>query len=214
MLIISSILLAAAIITELFAAGTNRLNLRYLSKPLLMPLLVLVYGSSAREVNGMIITALVFSFLGDSLLLGSDKKAALFSAGLGSFLAAHIAYIAAFAGSAGWLAELPAYYHIALVPYIALLILIYKKLSPSLDRMRLPVSIYAGVIVLMSYFAFARGYCVSGYAFSLPFAGSLFFMASDFLIAYNKFVRKTEGSDFSIMLLYIVAQILIVAGFI
>src|SRR5215813_11892230 len=67
-------------------AGMGRHRLRWLTKPLLMPVLMAGSDRSSRR-------ALAFGAAGDVALLGSGDAA--FTAGLVSFLAGHIAWVAA-----------------------------------------------------------------------------------------------------------------------
>jgi len=54
----------------------------------------------------------------------------------------------------------------------------------------------------------------SGAGFYLPFIGSLFFMASDSILAIDTFRSKMPRGDVYIMSAYVTAQVLIVAGMI
>jgi uncharacterized membrane protein YhhN len=209
-----SAILAIVSITELiFVKRTNHKG-RMITKPLLMPLVICIYITAASNVNYIIITALIFGFIGDVLLLGPDLRPVFFKAGLASFLAGHIFYICAFLFTAGTFSGISLYYYLFLLPFIAGFIFVMVKLWPELGPMKIPVMIYAVIIIIMSFTALARGYHYNGCRFWCPFAGSLFFLISDFSIAYNHFIKKTRGDSVLVMSTYILAQVLIMAGFI
>ncbi len=66
-----------------------------MTKPLLMPALTARFVSGPRGPGGgVVVTAQGFSWGGDVALLGDTRRA--FLTGLGSFLAAHVAYISAY----------------------------------------------------------------------------------------------------------------------
>ena len=75
-----------------------------------------------------------------------------------------------------------------------------------------PVMLYMVVILVMSLVALNRFRRVEYHSFVLVFAGALSFMASDSLLAINKFYVSFPLSGFLIMLTYIAAQYLIVKG--
>src|SRR4051794_3570447 len=70
--------------------GAKARRLRYLTKPALMPVLVAATPSHRRDLTA----AQLLSWGGDVALLGNSERA--FLGGLGSFLAAHVAYGASF----------------------------------------------------------------------------------------------------------------------
>jgi uncharacterized membrane protein YhhN len=49
--------------------------------------------------------------------------------------------------------------------------------------------------------------------FILPFIGSLFFITSDSVLSYNSFNKPSKNYEVLIMGTYILAQVMIVAGF-
>ncbi len=71
-------------------------TVHHLSKPFLMPLLLLYALSALRKLPGWLVIALLASCLGDSFLMYEARKPVYFVLGLGSFLIAHLAYIILF----------------------------------------------------------------------------------------------------------------------
>lgn len=77
--IVVLVLFIAAGIFYLYVDYYEKTFWRRVTKPLLMPLLLLFYLLSAATPLPLLIAALVFGFLGDTLLLGDDR---FFPAGL------------------------------------------------------------------------------------------------------------------------------------
>ena len=144
---------------------------------------------------------LVFSSVGDIVLeLGSDS---LFTLGLGAFLLAHLFYIAAFMkdiqfkGPRGMVAA-------AVIVYACLIAYV---MIPTLGNMLLPVVVYLLVIAVMGVLA-----ALSGINHWFVVAGACLFIASDSIIAVNRFVASVPSSSLLIMSTYYSAQLLITAG--
>ena len=197
---------------DIFAVKSNNINLRYFTKPLLIPLLILFYIVSATKVNQLVIFALISCFLGDFLLLFAQKKS-LFITGLLSFLTGHIFYTVIFLKTTFFLSVIPGWFYFLLIPYIWYGISIFCKLNPYLHSMKIPVIAYLNVILFMSFASFTRIWAIKGFAFWLPFVGSMLFIASDTLLAFRNFKYKVPKGWISVMILYIFAQLLIIFGF-
>src|SRR4030095_456266 len=91
------ILFLVILLTDLFAVYTSNETLRYITKPLLMPLLIIYFlaetNSFISSLEKWIILALIFSWAGDVLLMFESKNENFFTFGLVAFLLAHIFYI-------------------------------------------------------------------------------------------------------------------------
>jgi uncharacterized membrane protein YhhN len=83
-----------------------------------------------------------------------------------------------------------------------------------LAEMKLPVIIYAIVILTMLSGAINRSEKVNQHSYWLVLAGAILFVISDSAIAVNKFSLPFESSGIVIMSTYILAQYLIVTGYI
>jgi uncharacterized membrane protein YhhN len=175
-------------------------------KALIVPVLIIIYLLNAHhKLNIFILAALIFSWAGDIILDFS------FIPGLLCFLLAHVMYATAFFKTSGesLLSRKPILLILPLVLYGAgLIFLLYDHL----DGMRLPVIIYALVIMTMLAGAINRYSKVNRVSYLLVFAGALLFVISDSLIAVNKFGFPFRFSGTAIMITYIAAQYLIVTG--
>jgi len=200
-----------------FIAGGLLKNewIQIITKPLLLPILMLlVFVSTPPSTSRTImLIALFFSFAGDVFLLFESNNAMLFIPGLVSFLLTHILYIIYFL-------SLPALKKSLLktAPYLGLLVAAYGlllvyTLFPNLGALKVPVIIYASVIMSMLLASIHIYNRVNSDAGQLFIAGAIFFVLSDSLLAFNKFHTPVKFS-FLIILTYCIAQYLIVRGFI
>jgi uncharacterized membrane protein YhhN len=140
-----------------------------------------------------------------------------FIGGLGAFLTGHVLYIICYRqlryvnSNRGLLATQKMRFSLPIILAGTGLVTI---LFPYLGGMKLPVMIYALVITVMAMQALFRYGFTSSKSFVLIFAGALFFMLSDSLLAVNKFMKPLPLASLFIMTTYILAQYLIVEGFI
>jgi len=104
--------------------------------------------------------------------------------------------------------------------WLSLLFLAYvggmlALLFPGLEGMMKPIiTIYALSLIGMSMMALNRSGRVGAMSFKLVFFGSLLFLLSDSMIAFNKFHSEIPLAGFLIMITYIAAQYLIMRGLI
>jgi uncharacterized membrane protein YhhN len=98
------------------------------------------------------------------------------------------------------------------LPYIGGALLLFKKLFSSMQSMKLPAIVYMSVIFVMSFTSFSRIWTASFLSVLLTFTGSLAFIISDSLLAFNMFKVEKKKNDVIIMTTYILAQLLIIFG--
>lgn len=203
-------LVAGMVHIVMMAAGNDQMVL--LTKYALMPLLWLYVITSAGFVRKvwLLSLALAFSWLGDIFLLYVAGNPMNFTAGLASFLVAHIFYIACFLQMTE--TRVTTLQLKMVIPFAVFCIALLAILYPSLGDMRLPVIAYGMVITSMGIAALHRLGKTSRYSFGFVFTGALLFIASDSLIAVNKFLSPFNSAPYLIMLTYIAAQYLIVSG--
>lgn len=185
------------------------------SKPLLMPLLAAWFWQATAGTGGWlrkaVLAALLFSTLGDVLLIFEGGNFFLF--GLGAFLVAHLFYMSGFFAStslsAGFLREEP----IWVLPFVAYLAGLLGLLWPGIPTaMRGPVAVYACVITGMALSVLNLKNTAEPQVWRWAMAGAVFFVLSDSLIAVEKFGHPFVGSRVAVMLTYIVGQYLLVRG--
>ncbi len=219
MQIILLILFIITSVIHLIGEFKENLTLRYISKPLLMPLLGLYYIIGNPAVNFWVVAGLIGGFLGDVLLMIPDPKNTqkYFMFGLISFLLGHLFYIIAFILLAGNFSQFPLWGLILALPFVIYGIIAYSKLMPYMDQnapeMKLPVTVYLFVIMTMGVSTvFPLGYS-STLGFILSMIGAYSFIISDTIIAFNKFGPKIKNDRIYTMSTYIAGQFLIVIGF-
>jgi uncharacterized membrane protein YhhN len=156
----------AAADTLLAATGHDRQ--RWLTKPLLMPVLMVGRDRAAQR-------ALALGGVGDVALLGSSEIA--FTAGLVSFLAGHMAWIIALRQRPGGrLRGRP----VLAAPYLAGFGALNAYLWKRTGKDRIPVIVYSAALLAMSLAALDTGSPKTA-------AGGALFLVSDALLALEKF---------------------------
>lgn len=183
-------------------------------KPLLCIWLLACFALQTRTLHSDLkkwfILALVFSWLGDVLLLFVRDHSMFFLLGLSAFLVAHIFYILFFHFvrvreriKSRWWLVLP------VAVYYGLLIAL---LNPYLGDMLLPVRIYGIVISFMLMLALHMTYIKNRQAGMLMLLGAVLFVLSDSILAINKFYQPFKSAGLFIMLTYGLAQLFLTIG--
>jgi uncharacterized membrane protein YhhN len=181
--------------------------------PLLMILLLQKLNLSDNRLNGIMFAGLIFSWAGDVILEFSKINADMFVAGLLCFLMAHIMYFTVFIATPGKNSILGNQLWM-LVPVLIYGIGLVSFLYADLAEMKLPVIIYAIIILLMLSGAINRSEKVNRRSYWLVLTGALLFVISDSAIAVNKFSLPFKSSGLVIMSTYAIAQYLIVTGYV
>jgi uncharacterized membrane protein YhhN len=176
----------------------------WLAKPLASSLFVaiaLAHGALETRYGVLVLAALVFSWLGDVLLIPDDAR--VFRAGIAAFALAHVAYVAAFAARGFD----PARAALAAVPVALAVIAAARWLRPHVPAdMRIPVNAYMAIISAMVVAA-------AGASRADPriLAGALLFYVSDLAVARERFVAPSPWNPLVGLPLYYGAQ-LVLAG--
>jgi uncharacterized membrane protein YhhN len=190
-------------------------EIRFITKPLLMPLLMLGYYLEVKPLNtfsNILLWGLFFSWSGDVLLMLENYNGSFFIGGLLSFLTAHILYISYFARTKSlrqpYLKSRP----VMLLAVLAYIIELMYILWPHLGGMKIPVAIYGIMIGTMLCFALWQIGKLENKTAALFTAGAFFFVLSDSLLAINKFRSSFLYAGILIMLTYCLAQYLLARG--
>jgi uncharacterized membrane protein YhhN len=173
----------------------------------LLLLWVLVHEPAVGHGYRRLLAAGLLCSMGGDLLLLSRER---FRAGLASFFAGHVWYACAFAASAsafvaslGWLVLLG-------VAAAAMLRVLWRHVA----RERVPVASYVAMISVMAWMSIARALTpdVPQPSGVLAALGAFVFMASDAILALDRFVRPWHGAHAAVMITYYGAQMLIAAS--
>ena len=202
---------------ELFANLNGRAApVQFVSKPLLMLILLAYFVSNSRKMALLlkypIIFALAFSWLGDVLLLIDKHTKTFFVYGLTAFLVAHLCYIFYFLKIRRLNNPGKAPNALLFLPIAGYSLSLLGVIAPNVKHMILPVAIYALVISVMlaaSFSAFDLGKQNFG---KISVAGTLLFIVSDSILAINRFAAPFELAPVFVMTTYALAQLLITEG--
>jgi uncharacterized membrane protein YhhN len=208
---------------EIFAEVTNHEMLRYISKPLLMIVLILFYLQSTlgkiEKTHRLMSVAFFFSWIGDVALMFVWKNENFFLVGLVGFLITHILYTISFARvtNSTISALLPKSFWVITPLVIYMVVLLYMLVPGIISNEKtqpflVPVLVYSTAIATMVVFSVNRFRRVNFNSFLLVFSGALLFMVSDSIIAINKFLHPFTTASIFIMVLYISGQYLIAKG--
>jgi uncharacterized membrane protein YhhN len=208
-------LLAIDTAADIYAIGSGATILRHITKPLLMPLLILAYimGHDRKNIfSGLMISGLFFSWLGDILLMPEDNDGLFFILGLSCFLTTHILYIFYFLKISS-----PEKSFFSKYPYLLMFIGIYGAgllyfLWPYLGGLKIPVSVYALIICTMLVMALWQCKRIPLHIARSFILGAGLFVISDSILAINKFRQPTPFGEVLIMGTYVAAQVNIVLG--
>lgn len=195
---------------HLFFCYKENEKYRRITKLFLMPLLMLFVFTLQTGRWQILLIALLFGFIGDIFIIYKRNKW-MFLVGELSFFLGHLVYIYLFFLEVEFINSLLAIM-LTLVGAIILQFPLYYKFKPYYKALTIPNNIYStSLIVLVTFAIFVVIYQGIYPAILLPI-GSVSFMVSDSLIAYNLFYKKQKRHDFYIMIFYLLAQILLSLG--
>jgi uncharacterized membrane protein YhhN len=190
--------------------GSRRASwLKVAAKTLSVVLLAVL--SVIQNAPWLLTLGLALCAAGDFFLAIEDRNERFFLAGLIAFLLGHVAYIVLFSMLPESAATLPIWLRtviIAVVIFVALAMA--AMLWQSTGNLRWPVMIYIMAVVAMASSAVTNGG-------GLITAGALSFMASDTILATERFMMKSDapGRAFTgpaVWITYFAAQLLILFG--
>ena len=200
------------VLLELLTGSVKSLEIaHYLYKPAIVASLIVLVIKTGEHLNRfvktLLLVALLFSLLGDIVLMFSSRSEWFFIGGLVAFLIAHLCYIVLFYKQRGttfknWPGT---------IGFFVYAMGLFYMLYPYLGEMLFPVLVYMMVILAMASAALLRSQ-TSSLSYNLVLYGALCFLLSDSLLAINKFYIEFSGAHIAIMLSYALAQYLIVIG--
>jgi uncharacterized membrane protein YhhN len=208
---LANILTVAALISSLVYIATLRDSARsdrlhYVLKPLTTLLMAGIALAIPVPVSDtyrwLVVLGLMLSLAGDVFLMLPDDRYFIF--GLASFLVAHLFFIGAYRARGGfgftwWLALL----------YLAYAAAFVYLLWPSIVDVRIPVLVYASVLMVMGWQAAEMWLYWSDLSALAAMLGAIFFLLSDSTLALNKFRAPIRQSSVIVMSTYWAAQLLI-----
>ena len=187
---------------------------RRMTKWMLLLLLLGYYLTSTSAFSGLLIAALLFSWLGDVLLM--PKGNAWFVSGGISFLVAHVMFVLLYLGqvnfaAVNWFIAVP----VALV-YIAIVTVILVMLKEETPKpMFIPMFLYLLMNGAMNVFALMQLLCNPCTGAAVAYIGAILFFVSDSTLYLNKYYKKKAliyKKHFTIMVTYLLGEFLITQG--
>ncbi len=191
------------------AVARGRRALEYLCKPGTLVALIVAAGVldpvvDAHTRRSWFVAALVCSLVGDVLLMLPQD---LFVPGLAAFLVGHVFYVVGFwtHGPGGGALAVAAVVVLIVVVPLGRKILASIAASGEPGELRVAVGAYMVVISAMLATALAGGNAVAA-------VGAALFVASDSMIAWDRFVRRFAWAPVAIMVTYHLGQAGLVAS--
>lgn len=201
MTLVFSVIALISSVLAIYAKIRGNDLLQFIFKPLTMlAIIFIVFFNSSSPMTfyqKAVLTGLILSTIGDIFLIKQDK---FFVQGLISFLLGHLCYIAAFLTSP----NLP-----SAVFYVVYVIFFLSVLWKHLGKLKIPVIIYSLVLAAMSWLALSKMIENHNHQTFHAFLGSVFFIVSDSLLAFNKFNKPFPLAHFLVLATYFLAQWLI-----
>lgn len=198
---------------------THQVELRLVSKLLLMPLLIVYFLLSNKTgrtalYSWLVIAGLVFSLLGDLFLTQSGQG--YFILGMVSFIVTHICNAGNFFRIVPFRIHHPVPALSALIIFVLATFFIFNLIQAELGSLQIPILVYMGVIGVMGILAtnllVKESIRKIVIAYFLP--GAVLFIVSDSMLAMNTFHFHDPAIwDIPIMGSYGIAQCLLVLGF-
>ena len=189
---------------DLIGVGLKVDWLVLICKPLMMTSLMAFYWVVSTRRSKLYLGALFFSLLGDIFLLDKEGQ---FLLGIGAFLVTQILFIILVLKRSNAFSKANLIF--STVPFLIYLVLLMRTLAPELNDLFYPVLIYGSVISVFGITALNYHLNQRNAESMILLSGAVLFIASDSMIALNKFYSPHMIYPVAIMLTYALAQYLI-----
>lgn len=214
MYILSIILFIVSSSIHLYASYRKNRKLRALTKGFILPSLILLYVSKTEQIDMIFILALVFSWLGDLLLIVPGIPT--FTAGGISFIASHVLFIVSYVKHINDFKDFIIITVVVAIIYIIITSIMFKHLTKYIPHaLTIPMFIYLMANAAMNCAAFSLLLSARDLASLIIFIGAISFYISDSNLFFVRFKKEWKDQNhFVVMFTYIVAELLIVIGMI
>jgi len=201
-------------VVHLYASLKDNKPLRAKTKPFILLAVLGWYCCGVPEPAIIVIAAILTSWLGDVLLIPKGVK--WFTAGGISFWISHICFVLAYSRNVDFFVIPFWAIAVAAALYITAALLVFKGLRPHLPKkLFYPMFVYLLVNGTMNCFALYQLISVPCLASAITFVGAMLFFISDSTLFYVRFSKTSFfKTHFVVMLTYIIAEFLIVEGFV
>lgn len=197
---------------HLWASAKSDTKLRAKTKGFILSSLLLWYITAVPQPRFFVIAALLFSWLGDVLLIGKGIK--WFAAGGISFGLSHVFFCLSYLDQIQFSNIPVAVLVIASAVYITAGLIIFSKLKIFLQKSLLGAMFsYMIVNSTQGCFALLRLLTIRNTAGLITFIGTTLFFISDATLFFVRFAKDgKKRNHFMVMLTYIAAEFLIILG--
>ena len=178
--------------------------LELIAKPFIISSLMAIYLSSVKNNNYWFLAALFFSFLGDVFLLDNND---MFLFGIAAFLITQLLYIKIIIGYLNNSSKSQKLQ--AILPFAIYFVLLIYLLIDNLGEYLIPVLVYGLTISVFGIVSLLNYIINKSQSSKLLLFGALLFIASDSMIAFDRFYESKGIYSVLIMITYILAQYLI-----
>ena len=194
---------------EVVLAQKKLHKLRWFTKPLLLPFIIVLYLLQTGEIAGYLLAGLFAGWIGGMFLLSEVKKTSF--TGFSFFFLGHILYALAFIQGLPLPPSLSVELFAGILLFTGMIIILMMKIRMEGASLYFPVGVYFLVLGVMGFSAYYRFLFIPGILPGLTLAGALLFIISDIILIYSM-LHKLGHSQAIVMSIYIAAQVLIVAG--
>ncbi|MBO4872828.1 MAG: lysoplasmalogenase [Lachnospiraceae bacterium] len=199
---------------HLYASARQDKKLRNQTKPFILLFLLGFYCCAADPVMATVVLALLFSWLGDLLLIKKGTK--WFAAGGVAFMISHIFFIVSYLKQTDF-GSVPVLAAVLLIAaFVTAALILFHYLRPHLPKaLFYPMLAYLILNGLMNCFAWFRSLTIGGLAGLITAVGALLFFVSDSSLFFVRFHKESRlKTHFLVMLTYSLGEFLIVLGLI
>lgn len=212
--ILFAIIFAIVTAIHLFASLKKNKKLRNRTKPFILLALLAFYCSTVKEIRLSVILALLFSWLGDVLLIPDGIK--WFTAGGISFMVSHFFFILSYLRDVDFSKISPLVIVSLGLFFFVLVSFIFTKLKEFLPKALFwPMYLYLLINGTMNCFAIFRFLSDPSSAGVITLIGAALFFISDTALFFVRFNKNSRlKTHFLVMLTYSIGEFLIVLGLI
>ena len=214
MKILSIILFIISTAIHLYASLKKDKPLRNKSKPFILFSLLLFYCFSAEPIKITVVLALIFSWIGDILLIPDGIK--WFTAGGISFMISHFFFVLSYMQDVDFSKINPIVVAVLGIFFLTVVFFIFRRLKPLLPKaLFYPMYLYLLINGAMNCFAIFRYLSNKDLAGIITVIGAALFFVSDCSLFFVRFDKNSRlKTHFLVMLTYSIGEFLIVLGLI
>ena len=214
MKLLSIILFIISTAIHLYASLKKDKPLRNKSKPFIIFSLLLFYCFSAEPIKATVVLALIFSWIGDILLIPDGIK--WFTAGGISFMISHFFFVLSYMQDVDFSKINPIVVAVLGIFFFTVVFFIFRRLKPLLPKaLFYPMYLYLLINGAMNCFAIFRYLSNKDLAGIITVIGAALFFVSDCSLFFVRFDKNSRlKTHFLVMLTYSIGEFLIVLGLI